>query len=108
SDVNLEKLLARVAISPTIEASHDVALQELIQATKSGAARYKQWEEHPFAIFTTQFRQMQEASRQSRLTPEYAQHFFVDSLFELNESPVSWQDVNQPPGDAAIFDVTLQ
>jgi superfamily II DNA or RNA helicase len=108
SDVNLEKLLARVATSPVTEASHDTALQTLIQATKAGESRYKQWEEHPFAIATAQFRQMQAASRQSRLTPEYAQHFFVDTLLELNESPVSVQAVNQPPGDAAIFSVALQ
>jgi len=108
SDVNLEKLLARVALSATTEASHDLALQELIQATKVGEARYKQWEEHPFAISTTQFQQMQVASRQSRLTPEYAQHFFVDSLIELNEAPVSLEDSNLTPGDAAVFSIALQ
>jgi superfamily II DNA or RNA helicase len=108
SDINLEKLLARVALSPVTEASHDAALKELIQVTKSGEARYKQWKEHPFAIATAQFREMQETSRQSRLTPEYAQHFFVDSLIELNETPISLQDVNQPPGDATIFSIALQ
>ena len=108
SDVNLEKLLARVALSATTEASHDLALQELIQATKVGEARYKQWEEHPFAISTTQFQQMQVASRQSRLTPEYAQHFFVDSLIELNEAPVSLEDSNLTPGDAAVFSISLR
>jgi superfamily II DNA or RNA helicase len=108
SDVNVEKLLTRVATAPTTEASQDAALHKLIQATKLGETRYKQWQEHPFAISTTQFQRMQQASRQSRLTPEYAQHFFVDVLTELHETPVSVENVNQPPGDAAVFSVALR
>ena len=108
SDVSLEQLLTRVAVSPTTEASQDTALQALIQATQAGEARYKQWEEHPFAISPAQFRQMQESSRQSRLTPEYAQHFFVDTLLELNETPLAMPDASQPPGDAALLSLTLQ
>jgi hypothetical protein len=95
-------------MSPATEASQDKALQALIQATRTGEARYRQWPEHPFAISTEHFRQMQQASRQSRLTPEYAQHFFVDVLAEVNEATVSLTDVNQPPGDAAVFSLALQ
>jgi len=108
SDVSLEQLLARVAVSPTTEASQDTALQALIQATQAGETRYKQWPEHPFAISPVQFRQMQESSRQSRLTPEYAQHFFVDTLLALNETPLAAPDASQPPGDAALLSLTLQ
>ncbi len=108
SDVSVEKLLAQVAVSPTTEASQDTALQALIRATQAGETRYKQWQEHPFAISTEQFRQMQAASRQSRLTPEYAQHFLVDTLRELNETPLAAPDATQPPGDAALFSLTLQ
>jgi superfamily II DNA or RNA helicase len=108
SDVSVEKLLTAVATAPTTEASQDSALRELIQAIKAGEARYKQWQEHPFAISTTQFQRMQQASRQSRLTPEYAQHFFVDVLAELNETPISLEDINQPAGDAPLFSVALR
>ena len=108
SDVNVEQLLARVATAPTIEASQDKAIEALIQAIAAGEARHKQWQEHPFAISTEQFRQMQQTSRQSRLTPEYAQHFFVDALSEAGETPVSVADVNQSSGEAALFSVALQ
>jgi len=108
SDVNMEKLLARVVTAPTTEASQDDALYTLLQAIQAGEARYQQWQDHPFAISTTQFRQMQHASRQSRLTPEYAQHFFVDALAELRETPVSFEGVSEPAGDALVFSVALQ
>ena len=108
SDVHVEKLMAQAATAPTTEASQEKALRTLIQAIEAGEARYKQWQEHPFAISTEQFRQMQQASRQSRLTPEYAQHFFVDVLAELHETPIAVGDVDQPPGDAATFSMALQ
>jgi superfamily II DNA or RNA helicase len=108
SDAQVEKLMAQAATAPTTEASQDRALQTLIQAIEAGEARYRQWQEHPFAISTEQFRQMQQASRQSRLTPEYAQHFFVDVLSELHEVPVALEDVDQPAGDAVAFSVALR
>jgi superfamily II DNA or RNA helicase len=108
SDVNLEKLLATVATSPETEASHDAALKQLIQATQAGEDRYKQWQEHPFAISTARFRQMQESSRQSRLTPEYAQNFLVDALAELKESPLALVEPTQPPGDATVIGLNVQ
>ncbi|MBN1450972.1 MAG: DEAD/DEAH box helicase, partial [Anaerolineales bacterium] len=107
SEIDLERLLARVATSPSTEASQDQALHELIQATMAGEERYRQWEEHPFAISPDEFRQMQEASRQSRLTPEYAQHFFVDVLTELKEEPKTSVNVLESPGDADVFQVEL-
>lgn len=103
SDIRLEKLLVEVATAPTTEASQDRALRALYQAIQLGEVRYKKWQEHPFAISTEQFQRMQQASRQSRLTPEYAQHFFVDVLAELNE-----MDEDHSTGDSAILDVTLK
>ena len=108
SDVDLEKLLASVATAPTTEPSQEKALQTLLQAIHAGEERYARWKEHPFAISPEQFRQMQQSSRQSRLTPEYAQHFFVDALTELKETPLSLAEPGQSPGDGALFSVTLQ
>jgi len=108
SDVKLEKLLVGVATAPTTDASQDRALRALYRAIQLGEVRYTRWQEHPFAISTEQFRQMQQASRQSRLTPEYAQHFFVDALAELHETPVSVEDVNLPAGDAAVLSIALE
>lgn len=108
SDVDLEKLLTSVATAPTTEPSQERALQTLLQAIHAGEQRYAQWQEHPFAISPEQFRQMQQSSRQSRLTPEYAQHFFVDALIELKETPLSLPDPGQPPGESVLFSVTLQ
>lgn len=108
SDVQLEHLLAEVAIAPTTEAAQDKALLAVYQALQQGAARYQQWrDEQPLAIPVEQFRQLQQASRQSRLTPEYAQHFFVDALTELHEAPLDADTIGQPAGDAAIVDLTL-
>lgn len=108
SDVDMENWLAHGATAPATEAAQDTAIQALIEATKAGEARYKQWEEHPFVLSTEMFQQMRQASRQSRLTPEYAQHFFVDVLEELKEKPISLADPTQPPGDAHTFGVALQ
>jgi SNF2 family DNA or RNA helicase len=107
-DLSMEKLLAEVVTSPLVEPAQDAALKELIRATEVGVARYKQWEENPYPISIEQYERLQQLSRQSRLTPEYAQHFFVDSLEELNESPVSVTDPSQPPGDAALFALAVQ
>ena len=100
-------LLKKVALSPATDASQDRALLALNDAIQQGETRYKQWEEHPFAISAEQFRQMQEVSRQSRLTPEYAQHFFVDALTELNEAPQEWHGPGISPGDADVLGVRI-
>jgi hypothetical protein len=58
---------------------------------------------------------MQAASRQSRLTPEYAQHFFVDALEALRETPAlapaaggAAEERAHEPGDAAVLALTLR
>jgi superfamily II DNA or RNA helicase len=108
SDVSLEELLTEVATSPVVEASQDRALTKVLAALKAGQARQERWQDHPFAISTEQFEQMRQMSRQSRLTPEYAQHFFVDTLSALNETPFVWDNTDQQPGDADVFAVALQ
>ena len=108
SDINLEKLLTEVSTAPVTEASQDTALTTLVQALQAGAARQQRWQEHPFAISAAQFEHMRQMSRRSRLTPEYAQHFFVDVLSALKETPIAWDAMEQQPGDADVFGVTLQ
>lgn len=108
SDMTVERLMARVALAKATDPVQDEVLHSLIQVMNESAQRLKQWEDHPFALSTAQFRQMQQASRQSRLTPEYAQHFFVDVLTALNETPVALPDPEKPAGDAAVFAVTLE
>lgn len=108
SDVDLEKVMTEVAIAPVTEASQDNALVKLARALEVGKMRQQRWEEHPFAIPPTQFEQMRQRSRQSRLTPEYAQHFFVDALSVLKETPIAWEPMDQTPGDAQVFSITLQ
>jgi hypothetical protein len=108
SDVRLEDLLAEVSTAPVTEASQDAALIQLLHALEAGKRRQERWQEHPFAISAAQFKQMREMSRRSRLTPEYAQHFFVDALSALKEIPIVWDTVDQTPGDADIFGISLQ
>ncbi len=108
SDIDLEKLMAEVATAPVTEASQDNALITLARALEVGRTRQERWLEHPFAISPAQFEQMRQLSRQSRLTPEYAQHFFVEALSALKESPTAWRTMTQTPGDADIFDVSIQ
>jgi len=108
SDIDLEKLLTEVSVAPVTDASQDAALAVLLQALQVSTARQKRWEEHPFAISAAQFEQMRQLSRQSRLTPEYAQHFFVDALSALKENPIALETLEQMPGDADVFGITLQ
>jgi hypothetical protein len=81
-------------------------LQEVMA---QGAQRHSQWQTPAFAISNETFREMKEASRQSRLTPEYAQHFFVDALTELGETPAALPEETQTrePGDAAVVGLSL-
>lgn len=110
SDAGLEKLMAAVATSSPTDDSHEKALRSLMAKMKEGAQQQKEWQERPLAIDRETFRQMKEASRQSRLTPEYAQHFFVDALAELNETPVALPEgpATREPGDAAVISLTLR
>lgn len=110
SDTGLEKLMANVATSSPTDDSHERALRSLRAEIEKGAERQREWREQPFAISNETFAQMKEASRQSRLTPEYAQHFFIDALVELNETPVALPEGNQTrePGDAAVFSLAVQ
>ncbi|MBN2002243.1 MAG: DUF3883 domain-containing protein [Anaerolineae bacterium] len=108
SDINLEKLLTEVSTAPVTEASQDIALALLVKALQAGATRQQRWQEHPFAISTAQFEQMRQSSRQSRLTPEYAQNFFVDVLDKLKETPIAWEGMAQQAGDADVVAISLQ
>jgi superfamily II DNA or RNA helicase len=106
-DASVEQWMTDVATAPTTEAAQDHALQALWRAMEEGEARYQQWQEHPFAIAPAQFRRMQRASRRSRLTPEYAQHFFVDVLEALHEVPIDVA-MTSSPGDADVLRVAVQ
>jgi len=108
SDINLGDLLAGVSTAAVTEASQDTALIKLYQALQKGEVRQQRWQEHPFAISPAQFDQMRQTSRLSRLTPEYAQHFFVDALGALKEIPIAWETVDQTAGDAEVFSIVLQ
>ena len=107
SDVDLEQLLTQVALAAPSAESQNEALARLATAMEAGAARQRQWEEHPFAIDPTQFAQMQAASRQFRLTPEYAQGFFVSTLRQLKERPTAEGSQAVPPEDAQVLRVEL-
>jgi len=106
-DVDLEQLLTQVALAAPSAESQSEALARLATALEAGAARHRQWEEHPFAIDPAQFAQMQAASRQFRLTPEYAQHFFVSTLQQLKERPIAEGSQPVPPGDGEVLRVEL-
>lgn len=110
SDSGLEKLMAGVSTSSPTDDSHEKALRSLMAKIEEGARQQKEWREQSFAISNETFIEMKEASRQSRLTPEYAQHFFVDTLVELNETPVTVPEENQTrePGDAAVIALAVQ
>lgn len=110
SDAGLEKLMAEVALSSPTDDSHERALRNLRARMEEGAGRQKEWREQPFAISNGTLLEMKEASRQSRLTPEYAQHFFVDALAELNETPVALPEEGRTrePGDAAVFSLAVR
>ncbi len=110
SDSGLEKLMAGVSTSSPTDDSHEKALRSLMAKIEEGSRQQKEWREKPFAISNETFLEMKEASRQSRLTPEYAQHFFVDTLAELKETPVALPEENQTrePGDAAVIALAVQ
>jgi len=110
SDTDLEKLMAAVATSPPTDDAHERALRSLRARLAEGARQQKEWRQTDFAINNDAFREMKEASRQSRLTPEYAQHFFVDALTELLERPAALPDDGpaREPGDAAVIALSLQ
>ncbi len=101
-DTDLEDLLSDVALAPTTDASQEAALKKLLHAMDEGAERYRRLLRPPTVIDPERFRQMQQASRQSRLTPDYAQHFLVDALEALGEHPLSDQP-GTPAGYAAVI-----
>lgn len=105
ADADVEELLNEVALSPETEASQYEALQAILTATEAGEERWRQWEEHPHPLDPQEFEPLRQASKQFRLTPEYAQHFFVDVLRALNETPEAESD-GADPGDAEC--ITLQ
>ena len=103
ADVDMEQLLAQVALAPSAEASQEEALNQIIAATRRSEGRLKQWQEHPHPLEPGRYQRLRQASRQSRLTPEYAQHFMVGALRQMKELPAAEGDAGQDPGDAEIF-----
>jgi SNF2 family DNA or RNA helicase len=109
SDKALEQLMAQVATADIMDDAHEHALRQLRDVVQQGKQRRDEWEQPAFAISEEEFVEMKEASRQSRLTPEYAQHFFVDALGELHETPTALPEDNQTrePGDAVILSLAI-
>ncbi|MBM3189141.1 MAG: DEAD/DEAH box helicase, partial [Chloroflexi bacterium] len=103
ADVDMEDLLREVALSPTTKGSQYDALETLVAATQEGEKRYAAWQEHPHPLDPAKYEALRQASRQFRLTPEYAQHFFVDVLQKMGEAPLAMPDPTKDPGDACTF-----
>ena len=106
-DAAVAQLMAGVATAAPVDDAHDRALRVLREAMERGRQRSARERELPPPIDRERFRRMQEASRQSRLTPEYAQHFFVDALHALQEAPLAaGEEQGREPGDAAVLMLT--
>lgn len=112
-DAAVARRMAEVATAAPTDDAQDRALRALLEAMNEGARRQEKPDD-PSPIDRERFRRMQAASRQSRLTPEYAQHFFVDALQALREAPAVASVTTQAdeparePGDAAVLGLTLQ
>ena len=108
ADVNVEKLMAQVALAAPDAASGQKALSELIAATAKGGTRVKGWHRPVVPLNPARYEPLRERSRQSRLTPEYAQHFAVDVLNERSERPQAADGKGADPGDAPVICLELQ
>jgi len=108
ADVDLTKLMAQVALAAPDAPSGQKALAELIAATVKGGARVKGWQRPAMPLDPARYEPLRERSRQSRLTPEYAQHFAVDVLAERSERPQAADGTDAEPGDAAVIRLELQ
>lgn len=112
-DAAVARRMAEVATAAPTDDAQDRALRALLEAMNEGARRQEK-PDAPTPIDRERFRRMQAASRQSRLTPEYAQHFFVDALEALRETPVvapasaEAAELAREPGDAAVLGLTLR
>jgi superfamily II DNA or RNA helicase len=107
-DADLEALLTRVSLAPAEKAPQYQVLQDLVSATAKGEERYREWAAKNKPLSPSDYDAIRQASRQFRLTPEYAQHLMVDALFALGETPSSWPAGKEDPGDADAFVVTTQ
>lgn len=107
ADVDMRQKLTDVVLAPATEASQEVALRDLLSASERGERRFQEWKEHPYPLDPARYLKLQQASRQSRLTPEYAQHFFVDALRQMQEQPVAEGSGSCDPGDADVLRVSL-
>lgn len=108
ADVDLKKLMAQVALAAPDTASGQKALAELIAATAKGSTRVKGWHRPVVPLNPARYEPLRERSRQSRLTPEYAQHFAVDVLNERSERPQAADKQGADPGDAPVIRLELQ
>lgn len=107
ADVDLKKLMAKVALAAPDAASGQKALAELIAVTAKGAPRVKGWHKPAKPLDPARYEPLRERSRQSRLTPEYAQHFAVDVLCKRSERPQPADDKSIDPGDAHVIRLEL-
>jgi len=107
ADVDMEGLLTKVALAPTTDASHYEVLDQLIAATRETERRLAEWSGHPQPLQPAKYEELRQASRQFRLTPEYAQHFFVDALQEMKETPEALGNGEKQSGDADRLSVQV-
>lgn len=107
ADADMQHKLNEVALSPATEDSQRDALHTLLDAAQRGEAQLIEWQEHPHPLNPERYTDLMHASRQSRLTPEYAQHFFVDTLRLLKEKPTAEGGSAQDAGDADTLRLEL-
>jgi len=106
ADADVDGLLARVALSPVEQAPQYEVVEELVRATQRGAEPLRNDRLERHRLDPRAYDDIRQASRRFRLTPEYAQHFVIDALRALGESPETWPTRGGDPGDAQAFAVT--
>jgi len=106
ADADMQQLMTRVAVAPPEVSSQHDALEQLLKATLQGEERYRQHEPGKHPLDPSVYSDLQQASRQFRLTPEYGQHFLVDMLQALGDEPTAWPRATDDAGDAPAFAVT--
>lgn len=107
TDVDMEALLIDVALAESTAASQYAVVDRIVAATRAGEARFAEWAEHPHPLDPGRYEALRQASRQYRLTPEYAQHFSADVLTEMKELPAAVGDSGLDPGDAPAFELQV-
>lgn len=103
SDIDFEALMTQVALAELTESSQWEALNRLKAAVDAGAERQRRWQQRRPAVDAQRFAGLRDASRQFRLTPEYAQHFFVNAWREMGASVEPDGQPDILAGDAAVL-----